>query len=600
MRKLHFILLLLICYTISSPILSNSRFPGLQKYYVGDIPYLSPSYLCRPLFFGDFNGDEVVDILVINDSDSSRVSILHGTGTGAFNPRISINLDSSSYSCSHRDHLVLDANCDGLDDVIVSEFGSSCHKGLIVHLNTNTTQWVRSGSSIPEVSNLVGVCDCNHDYHEDFIGFRGYRDMGVDWFIAPYVNLCNGDFNISNFFNPLEIMDFSMPYPLGDFNGDGWIDFLGSGSMSFYIIYVYLGSGYCQFSREQSYTTGLSVYNLIVGNFNGDGFDDIAYGTFFQANYNRAVTIIYGSSEGLLFNNGKYYVWLPTTHDIEECAILLAADINCDGSDDIGVVDKGYYEDEHLLPVYFHFSEGDSFSTQCDTLILPSDQYSRLYSDDFNRDGKADLCYFVSTDTVGVLLNASPIATFLQSFQAYFKRECGVVLEWEVTSTEDCKRFIISRAFDDESYSSIGEVEAVGSKHNYRFIDGEARLTTGGIASYRLEVIEKDGTRRVLTLENVTIPEAKFHLYQNYPNPFNPGTRIAYDLPRTERVWLEVYDVMGKLIRRLISGKELGPGRFVEYWDGTNENGEKVASGIYYSRLTVGKVSQTRKMVILQ
>ena len=65
-------------------------------------------------------------------------------------------------------------------------------------------------------------------------------------------------------------------------------------------------------------------------------------------------------------------------------------------------------------------------------------------------------------------------------------------------------------------------------------------------------------------------------------------------------MWLDIFDVTGKVVRRLIGGEEMGPGTCIEYWDGTNERGGKVASGVYYYRLKVGKTVQKRKMVVLQ
>jgi hypothetical protein len=93
-------------------------------------------------------------------------------------------------------------------------------------------------------------------------------------------------------------------------------------------------------------------------------------------------------------------------------------------------------------------------------------------------------------------------------------------------------------------------------------------------------------------------------LLQNYPNPFNPETWIPYRLPQASDVEIRIYNVNGQLTRRLCIDKQ-SAGSYVTkdkaaYWDGTNYNGEKAASGIYFYQLKAGKESIVKKMVILK
>ena len=88
-------------------------------------------------------------------------------------------------------------------------------------------------------------------------------------------------------------------------------------------------------------------------------------------------------------------------------------------------------------------------------------------------------------------------------------------------------------------------------------------------------------------------------LEQNVPNPFNPVTSISYIVPEPSRTELVVYDVTGALVRRLV-GEVTPAGRHTVNWDGTNDVGEQVSSGTYFYRLTVGKRSTTRKMLLLK
>jgi len=88
-------------------------------------------------------------------------------------------------------------------------------------------------------------------------------------------------------------------------------------------------------------------------------------------------------------------------------------------------------------------------------------------------------------------------------------------------------------------------------------------------------------------------------LQQNFPNPFNPTTTIAYDLLRAGDVTLSVYDVRGALVATLASGRR-GAGTHRETWNGTDDTGALVSSGVYYYRLEVGATTTTKKMVLLK
>ncbi|MBN2290569.1 MAG: hypothetical protein JXQ83_14640 [Candidatus Glassbacteria bacterium] len=97
------------------------------------------------------------------------------------------------------------------------------------------------------------------------------------------------------------------------------------------------------------------------------------------------------------------------------------------------------------------------------------------------------------------------------------------------------------------------------------------------------------------------LPEA-VSLSQNTPNPFNPTTEIAYLLPQGVsplQVTIQVFDLRNQLVCTLVDGLR-EPGRYSVFWDGTDEEGTAVASGIYLYRLSAGKYTKTRKMILLK
>lgn len=94
-----------------------------------------------------------------------------------------------------------------------------------------------------------------------------------------------------------------------------------------------------------------------------------------------------------------------------------------------------------------------------------------------------------------------------------------------------------------------------------------------------------------------------FALSQNYPNPFNSNTIIKFEIsgPAGEAVQasLKVYNILGEKVKTLFEEAKY-PGYHSVTWDGTNERGEKVASGVYLYRLSTGKYSETKKMTLLK
>ncbi len=95
-----------------------------------------------------------------------------------------------------------------------------------------------------------------------------------------------------------------------------------------------------------------------------------------------------------------------------------------------------------------------------------------------------------------------------------------------------------------------------------------------------------------------TLPKS-FHLTQNYPNPFNPSTSINFQLPSSEKVTLIIYNALGQKVKTLINDIRQ-PGYYRIIWNGTNNMGVNVASGIYIYRMKAGKYIAAKKMVLLK
>jgi Ca-activated chloride channel family protein len=96
-----------------------------------------------------------------------------------------------------------------------------------------------------------------------------------------------------------------------------------------------------------------------------------------------------------------------------------------------------------------------------------------------------------------------------------------------------------------------------------------------------------------------TVPE-NFRLHQNYPNPFNPGTRILYQVGRTARVSIRIYNLRGELVRTLVDAVHRANTYWV-FWDGRAQSGQRVPAGIYFYELRVdGRRAAAKKMTLLR
>lgn len=91
----------------------------------------------------------------------------------------------------------------------------------------------------------------------------------------------------------------------------------------------------------------------------------------------------------------------------------------------------------------------------------------------------------------------------------------------------------------------------------------------------------------------------RFSLSQNYPNPFNPTTEIQYALPSSARITIKVYNILGQLVRTLVDAEQ-NAGLHTTTWNGTNETGETVSSGVYVLRLEAEGASLSRKMTFIK
>jgi len=131
------------------------------------------------------------------------------------------------------------------------------------------------------------------------------------------------------------------------------------------------------------------------------------------------------------------------------------------------------------------------------------------------------------------------------------------------------------------------------------FVYVDRQVEPGKIYYYKLDVKDGEGNVSELYKGSGVLPAGKLVLEQNYPNPFNPSTRIYFYLPERVPVKLAIYDVSGRHIKTLAKGV-FRAGPYTLSWNGDNRFGERVGTGVYIYKLTAGRETMSRKMLLMK
>ena len=159
-------------------------------------------------------------------------------------------------------------------------------------------------------------------------------------------------------------------------------------------------------------------------------------------------------------------------------------------------------------------------------------------------------------------------------------------------------------AIDLETYETVWTYPVGGNlslSNNGLFISSDDGMVYcfGDIVSFDSAVVADTGDIKTGVEELANgIPEG-FSMSQNYPNPFNPDTRIEFSLPTSSITKLEIFNITGQHVKTLFN-KKLSPGNHVASWDGRDDNGNILSSGIYFYKLSTEEYSTSKKMILLK
>ncbi len=233
-----------------------------------------------------------------------------------------------------------------------------------------------------------------------------------------------------------------------------------------------------------------------------------------------------------------------------------------------------------------------------------------VFSADLDGDGDLDLATAnVGTDDVSVLLNNGdgtfaahsvyPVGSFPVSvFSVDLDGDGHLDL---AVANSDSRDLSVLLNNGDATFATHS-VYSVGVYPNSVFSadldgDGDLDLATANQFSDNVSVLlNEPGTGVETTPELVP---ARFSLSQNYPNPFNPWTAINYSVPTRCHVTITIYNLLGHRVSTIVD--EVKPaGKYTTYWDGRDQDGRALATGVYFYQIKAGHLTETKKMLLLK
>jgi hypothetical protein len=174
----------------------------------------------------------------------------------------------------------------------------------------------------------------------------------------------------------------------------------------------------------------------------------------------------------------------------------------------------------------------------------------------------------------------------------------AATLAWDGVPDEDFDYYSIVASASEDLSGAVLLGHTSGSEFD---VTGSGGLYLGVAAT---DFAGNQGEFSTILYDGTDAPEGqlptRYELEPNRPNPFNPSTEIRFALPEPALLNLKIYDLSGRLIRTLLDQESRNVGRHAELWDGRNDAGKSVSSGIYFARMEASTFVQMRKMTLLK
>lgn len=492
--------------------------------------------------WGDVNNDGYLDLYVVNWYGArNKFYLNNGDGTFSEVTGAPINANNSYSETAAWG----DFDNDGLLDIYIANSGGTRRNLLFQNSIDNDFSKITSGSQ---------ATDARYTRDVDWI------DINNDGFLDIYaVNESNQDNNLylNNGDGTFEkVTDFNIVNDGKDSWSSNWVDYDNDGDLDLFI------------------TSRNGQANSLYKN-NGDA-------TFTEITENEILNDIgYASSSE----------W---------------GDIDNDGDLDLYITKSFANSEEDNL---FYLNNGDGTFTQIENEITKVGGWTFAASfGDYNRDGYLDLalakCFsqtennalflnngggnnWVVIKPVGKLTNRSGIGSVIR-----LKATINGKDVWQTRTIEGQNGYCAQNL---EAHFGLGDAESIDSLI-ITWPNGIQQVVND-VAINQVNTIEEDITLDIS--ENNNKLKKSFTLFQNYPNPFNPSTTINFSLSQAGSTRLVIYDILGNEVIELIN-QHSKAGLHAANWNGKNDAGQSVSSGIYFYTLTADNKSITKKMFLIK
>ena len=349
-------------------------------------------------------------------------------------------------------------------------------------------------------------------------------------------------------------VNFFMGSPaLGDFTGDGKLEIVVPSMNGYCHVFDYLGSPLPGWPQSYNNNGGPTESSPTIADLNGDGSLDIVLGC--EEGILNAWDISGSTLPGFPICLNGYVRGTPMVRDLDMDADLELVAVCWDRFIYVWDLDGAWHHD---------YSAWNGFHGNV----------TNSGWNEYNQLTGAEMMAFTHRLIGGSIELNCLVLPYVDKWDLY-RKESG------------------------SSYRLIGRGLSADESGIVQYVD---RSVEEGITYlYKLEAEERPDL--FVETDQIMVPVMSARLYQNHPNPFNPSTTIPFTVPGVEgsrnSVSLMVYDVRGAHVRTLID-EAYPTGRHSVQWDGRNQRGESVASGIYFVRLGISNSVSTRKMVLLR
>ncbi len=602
-------------------------FDSTLQYYAGDRPY--------EVTAGRFDNDDYPDLAIaVRNSETVSIFINNGDGTFADSAIAHSGIEAGAVRA-------VDLDDDGYDDLVAAGWfpeyplqvlmcdgdgtftagntyvapsiwsiatGDFDHDGIVdVAVQMDDAYAVRImlgdgagglGSDLPGYETGtqswgVATGELNGDTYPDFVvANTSSDDVSVflnngDSTFSPGVNYACGD-------GPRSVLAV-------DVNNDTHIDIV-TGNHDADGVSVLLNNGDGTYGGLTHYSAGDRPKEIVAAHLNSDGFIDLAAASYYEDWF------------AVMLNNGDGSFAAPVYYDTDRGLYGLAV-ADLDGDLDIDMIPSGNCLSGNKQTVWLNDGAG-IFTEGTDTMVFSGHCFDAV-AGDLDDDGDNDIVYSDSDEGVYVMLNNGD-ATFEDAIRCPvgFDHQGMIIADIDHKGGPDLLSCAGYNGFFSiyKNYGAayLTELTSFGfGKYNFGVaaadFDGDGDLDvvapsstasatdTAFIFWNRLEQVP-------VGIDNDDSPLLVPHsivLRQNYPNPFNPATTIEYSLPNAAHVTILIYNVLGQQVRTLVDQTQAA-GPYTIEWDGQNDIGKRVSTGVYFYRLDAEGSVETKKMLLLK